>query len=222
MTTVTDPIKIILTDDHVLFRSGVALALSNYPNLSIVAQAATGLDLLNILKEQVCDVVFLDIEMPDLDGIDTLQMIKKSHPFIKVVMLSSVLDIKVINTVLSLGADSFLPKTSYPETLKIAAEEVVSKGYYMSKEASNALLNRLKNAEHTPVQHTLGNDYSEKEIWILKLLCQEKSNKEIGELVGLSPRTIEAVRDKLRAKAGVKSTAGLVMFAIKNKIIEVA
>lgn len=216
------PIRVIIADDHVLYRAGVKTSLSTKKDISVIAEADNGMHLLNLIKNIEVDVILLDIQMPIMDGIATLPEIKKISPNTKVIMLTMVDDNSMITKLMELGANSYLTKTSDIEIIYEAIKTCYEKEYYFNSLTNQALLNNLKQ-RNVPTPATLGNidaQLNEKETTILRLMCEEKSTKEIADLVDLSPRTVEAIRDRLKVKTGSKTTAGLIMYAVKNKIIE--
>lgn len=220
-TTIT-PIKVLIADDHVLYRAGVKSALSTKKDIKIIAEADNGMHLLNMLKTVQPDVILLDIQMPVMDGISALPEIKKNWPNIKVIMLTMMDDHSMITRLMELGANSYLTKTSDSEIIYEAIKTCFEEEYYFNALTNKALLTNLKQrsinamAQKFAPQEAHLND---KETLILKLMCEEKSTREIAELVELSPRTVEAIRDKLKVKTGAKSTAGLIMYAVKNHLL---
>jgi DNA-binding NarL/FixJ family response regulator len=214
-------IKVAIADDHALFRTGVKTSLSSRKDIQMVAEAENGMQLLNLLKHIKPDVVLLDIQMPIMDGLSTLPEIKKLYPEVKVIMLSMHNDHSMITRMMEIGANSYLTKESDSETIYQAIKTCYEQEFFFNDLTNKALLNGLrmkKPAEMvTPEVHL-----TDKEVTILKLMCEEKSTKEIADMVDLSPRTVEAIRDKLKTKTGVKSMAGLVMYAVKAGIVEQA
>ena len=216
-----DVIRVIIADDHVLYRAGVKTALSSKKNIKIIAEADNGSHLLNLLKGIQPDVILLDIQMPIMDGIATLPEIKKLYPGIKIIMLTMMDDQSMITKLMELGANSYLTKTSDSEIIYEAIKTCHEQEFYFNSLTNKALLNNLR--QKTPSSIKLQQEDAtlcDKEITVLRLMCEEKSTREIAEAVELSPRTIEAIRDKLKTKTGAKSTAGLIMFAVKNKLLE--
>jgi DNA-binding NarL/FixJ family response regulator len=221
MKNLDSVIKVAIADDHALFRTGVKTSLSSRKDIQMVAEAENGMQLLNLLKHIKPDVILLDIHMPIMDGYTTLPEIKKLYPEMKVIMLSMNNDPSIITKMMEVGANSYLTKESDPETIYDAIRTCYEQEYFFNDLTNKAMLSGLrtkKPMEMTPAEVHL----TDKEITILKLMCEEKSTKEIAELVDLSPRTVEAIRDKLKTKTGVKSMAGLVMYAVKAGIVEQA
>jgi DNA-binding NarL/FixJ family response regulator len=218
-----DMINVIIVDDHVLYRAGVKTALSSKKDIKIIAEADNGAHLLNMLKGGVQpDVILLDIQMPIMDGITALPEIKKLYPGIKVIMLTLLDDQSVITKLMELGANSYLVKTSDAEVIYEAIKTCHQQEFYFNSLTNKALLNSLRHKNAASPFKTGNEDavLTDKEINILRLMCEEKSTREIAEAVDLSPRTIEAIRDKLKVKTGTKSTAGLIMFAVKNNLLD--
>ena len=218
----TDPIKIIITDDHVLYRAGVKTALSSKKDVKVIGEADNGMHLLNMLKMIQPDVILLDIQMPVMDGIGALPEIKKNWPNIKVIMLTMMDDHSMITKLMELGANSYLSKTSDSEVIYEAIKTCYEQEYFFNSLTNKALLTNLKTKNNLAAQRMAQPEatLNDKEILILKLMCEEKSTREIAEIVDLSPRTVEAIRDKLKVKTGAKSTAGLILYAVKNNILE--
>ncbi len=220
--TSVEPIKVLIADDHVLYRAGVKTALSTKKDIKIIAEADNGMHLLNMLKMIQPDVILLDIQMPVMDGIGALPEIKKNWPHIKVIMLTMMDDHSMITKLMELGANSYLSKTSDSEIIYEAIKTCFEQEYYFNSLTNKALLTNLKQRNNAMPQKFAQQEaqLNDKEMLILKLMCEEKSTKEIADFVELSPRTVEAIRDKLKVKTGAKSTAGLIMYAVKNNILD--
>jgi len=216
-----EPIKILIADDHVLYRAGVKTALSSKSDVKVIAEADNGMHLLNMLKMVQPDVILLDIQMPVMDGITALPEIKKNWPNIKVVMLTMLEDHSMITKLMELGANSYLSKTSDIEVIYEAIKTCFEQDYFFNALTNKALLTNLKQRNHLSPQKMVQQEanLNDKEMLILKLMCGEKTTKEIADMVDLSPRTVEAIRDKLKVKTGAKSTAGLIMYAVKHNIL---
>ncbi len=215
-----DAIKVAIADDHILFRTGVKTALSMKKDIKMVAEADNGMQLLTLLKHVQPDVILLDIQMPIMDGITTLPEIKKLYPEVKVVMLTMHNDHSMISKLMELGANAYLTKNSDSEVIYEAVKTVHQQEYYFNTLTNKALIDGLRHKRQAENALPSDTKLTDKEVIILKLMCEEKSTKEIADIVDLSPRTVEAIRDKLKTKTGAKSMAGLVMFAVKSGIID--
>lgn len=217
----TTTIKVAIADDHALFRAGVKTALSSRKDIQMIAEAENGMQLLNLLKHIKPDVILLDIQMPIMDGLTTLPEVKKLYPDVRVIMLSMHNDHSVITRMMEIGANSYLTKDSDSEMIYQAIRTCFEQEFYFNDLTNKALLNGLRMKR--PVEQEVPDvALSEKETTILKLMCEERSTREIAVAVDLSPRTVEAIRDKLKTKTGAKSLAGLIMYAVKAGIVEQA
>lgn len=210
-------IRVIIADDHALFRKGVKTALSVKKDVEVVGEAENGLHLLDLLKQKKADVILLDIQMPLMDGINTLHELHKSYGHLKVIVLSMYNDHTLIAKLMEKGANSYLTKNSDPDTIYQAIKTCYEQEYFFNDLTNKALLSGLRTKNSEPPKHE-DNHLSEKEIRVLKLMCEEKTTKQIADIVEISPRTVEAIRDKLKLKTGAKSMAGLVIYAVKHGI----
>ncbi len=219
--TIAKTINIIIADDHVLYRAGVKTALASKKDIKVVAEADNGSHLMILLKAMQPDVILLDIQMPVMDGIATLAEVKRLYPDIKIIMLTMMDDHSMITKLMELGANSYLTKTSDSEIIYEAIKTCYEQEYYFNSLTNKALLNNLRQRNHALPEKLMTEDarLNDKEITVLKLMCEEKSTREIAQAVELSPRTVEAIRDKLKTKTGSKSTAGLIMYAMKHKLL---
>jgi DNA-binding NarL/FixJ family response regulator len=214
-----NPIKVAIADDHALFRAGVKTALSSKKDVELIAEADNGMQLLNLLKHIEPDVILLDIQMPIMDGIATLPEIRKINPYVKVIILSMHNDHSMISKLMEIGANSYLTKNSDSETIYQAIKTCYEQEFFFNELTNKALLTGLRTRKLEP-DGMMDAQLTDKEIKILKLMCEEKTTKEIADIVDISPRTVEAIRDKLKTKTGAKSMAGLVMYAVKKGFVQ--
>jgi DNA-binding NarL/FixJ family response regulator len=211
-----ETLKILIVDDHALFRSGLKNLLSGYYVGSEIREATDGLDFFVILQSFVPDLVFMDIDMPLMDGISATKRASIEFPDIRIVALSMYGDDIYYYKMIDAGAKGFLLKNSdMPEVIE-AIETVMSGDHYFSKEL---LLNIVKNLRKSKDGNWKAIDLSEREMEILELICKGFSNQEIGEKLFLSKRTIDKHRANILEKTASKNTAQLVMNAIKNQWI---
>jgi len=212
-------ITVALADDHWLFRSGVKNSLSSRQDIKVIGEAENGLQLLELLKKIQPDVILLDITMPIMDGLATLAEIKRLYPNIKVIILSMHNDHSMINRMMEIGANSYLSKEADSETIFQAIKICYEQGFCFNDLTNKALLGELRTKSIPNASTPQEIELTEKQITILKLMCDEKNIKEIAEIVDLSPRTVEAILEKLKTKTGIKSMTGLMMYAIKAGIV---
>jgi len=213
-------IKVLITDDHTLFRAGVKATLSLYPDIEFIGEAENGMQLLNLVKFLQPDVILLDIQMPIMDGIATLPEVKKILPNVKIIMLTMNDDVSMISRLMEIGANSYLTKNSDSSTIYEAIKTVHTNEFFFNEYTNKAMLNGLRSRRIQETTATGEAGLSEKEVHVLKLMCDEKSTKEIADIVDISPRTVEAIRDRLKLKTGAKSTAGLILYAVKHNIVD--
>jgi DNA-binding NarL/FixJ family response regulator len=216
-TDYDNPIQVAIADDHTLFRAGVRTALAMKKDVELIAEADNGMQLLNLLKHTTPDVILLDIQMPIMDGIATLPEIHRLYPHIKIIMLSMHNDHSMISKLMEIGANSYLTKNSDSETIYEAIKTCYEQEFFFNELTNKALLTGLRTRRTEPNTSEEIN-LNDKEVKILRLMCEEKTTKEIADIVEISPRTVEAIRDKLKTKTGAKSMAGLVLYAIKTGI----
>ena len=214
-------IKVALADDHVLLRRGLASLIDSFDEYSVIFEADNGLEFQKkISKEYLPDLVLLDINMPKMDGFTTAQWLKNTFPLIKVMALSMYDNENSIIRMFKAGAKGYILKDCEPHELKAALDSIMQKGYFYSELVTGKLIHTINKMEEdgeikNPAQ------LNEKELQFLKLACTEMTYKEIADQMYLSPRTIDGYRDVLFEKLNLKTRVGLVMYAIKNGIVQV-
>lgn len=212
---------IVLTDDHVLLRNGLAALVKSLGH-NVLFEADNGKDLISKLdKKNLPEVVLMDINMPEMDGYNTAQWLKENHAEIKVLALSMYDNENSIIRMLKSGAKGYILKDCEPVELKAAIDAVVSKGYYYSDLVSGKLINAINKIEDSGSDVNTLSNLNERETDFLKYACTELTYKEIADKMFVSPRTIDGYRDALFEKLHVKTRVGLVMYAIKNGIVNV-
>ncbi|OEJ99923.1 response regulator transcription factor [Roseivirga misakiensis] len=214
-------IQVTIADDHKLFREGIRFLLDQMDGISMLQEFGDGMSLLNNLAEKVPDILLLDLDMPEMDGIQTLKVIREGYPSIGIVILTMHSDPKMVSYLMELGANSYLMKDTSPKELEKAIRQVYSEGFYFNKMVSEAMLHGLKN--QNPKRPVLKNSatLTSRELEVLELICQEFTAKEMAEKLFISHRTVEGHRKSLIEKFCVKNTAGLIVKAIKEGVIKV-
>ena len=212
-------IQLGLVDDHNLFREGIKSLLDKISNVTLVLEAVNGKDMFTKLKNDVPDVILLDLEMEEMNGVDATLKLQEEYPEIKVLILTMHKEERMISYLMEIGANGYLLKDTTREELEEAIKTVVKNGFYFNEFVSQALLKGLKNKSGRPL--TIGKDYhlTARELEVLELIAEECTTAEIAEKLFLSTRTIEGHRKNLISKLGVKNIAGLVIKAIKEKLI---
>lgn len=205
-------IKVLLVDDHQIIVDGLKSLLQNSDEIIVVAEANNGSEALRILDILEIDVVLMDIDMPVLNGIDTLKEISKQSFGVKVIILSMHNEAGMIKSLMALGAHGYLLKSCTQDELIGAIRKVASGQSYFSTEVTLSLLN--------PAQSSQPNELlTERETEIIKLIAEGFSNKEIGLKLFISHRTVDTHRTNLMKKLDVSNIAGLISYAIKNGVV---
>ncbi|HEY4323176.1 MAG TPA: response regulator transcription factor [Mucilaginibacter sp.] len=214
-------INLAIVDDHKIFRNGLKATLEECADFELVLEASNGKQLIGLLTEVTPDVILMDIKMPEMDGIQTTAAVKQLYPQIKVLALSMFNEDKYIIDMMKAGASGYLLKNAEPEEIIEAISTVYEKDYYFNENLSVTLIKQLNvnTKQVNPGQHLA--DFNDREIEVLKLVCQECSNQEIADKMFLSVRTVEGYRARLFEKTKSKNLVGLVIFAIKAGIINV-
>jgi DNA-binding NarL/FixJ family response regulator len=211
------PIDIIIVDDHLLFSQALNGLISNYKEFNILTVLSDGSELVgyvsNVNNIQP-EIVLMDIQMPIMNGIEATDWLKEHKPTIKVLALSMECDETTILKMLRAGAKGYLLKDIHPTVLHHALLEVHQNGFYYTENVTNTLLNSIDKKPTIP-----NFKLKEKELQFLKLCCTELTYKKIAEEMFLSPKTIENYREALFEKLEVKTRIGLVLYAIKEKIV---
>lgn len=213
-------IRVGIADDHKIFRKGIILSLRQYTNISFVLEAENGEDLLNQLKDNQPDLVLLDLRMPGKDGIETTKEVSKLYPHIKILIITMFEDERFVSHLMENGANGYLLKNAEPAEIKKAIMEAYVRGYYLNNFVNRILLkkstSRIKNAPSVNTEIMM----SDREKEVVGLICREYTAAEIAEKLSISPRTVESIKDRLMERFGLKNTAGLVFFAVKNELID--
>ena len=214
-------LKIVITDDHALFRKGLKALLADFRFIDEILEAANGVDLLNLLEkeEKKPDIVLLDIKMPKMDGIEATDKIKALYPDIKILVLSMHDDEHLISHLIEKGVNGYLFKNSDPEDVEQAIIKVIDKEFYFDENISQLVYRAFVGKNKKPPY--ADSTFSNREIEILEMICREHTNAEIAEKLFISQRTVEGHRKNMLSKTGAKNTAGLIIYAIKNEIVQI-
>lgn len=215
-------IKLAIVDDQVLFRKGLKLLISSFEEVELIIQASNGQELLDAIEKEQPDVILMDLKMPVMDGLEATEKVKATYPQIKVILLTTYDEERLINHMMKVGANGYLLKNEEPEILKEAILTVVEKEFYFNDYVSKALLSGMqkKPKEIRPWEGANNISLTKREMEVLQLICKEHTSAEIASALYISPRTVENHRKSLLEKTGAKNTAGLVIFAIQNQLID--
>ncbi|MDR1860157.1 MAG: response regulator transcription factor [Bacteroidales bacterium] len=210
--------KIVLVDDHTLFRNGLKILLNSLESCMVVGEAANGQEFLDLLCTTVPDIVLLDIDMPVMDGIQAAKLALQTHPDLKIITLSMFGEEDYYYKMVDAGVKGFLLKNSDMADVKAALTAVSEGGNFFSSELLHNLVSNLR-TRHKPDERQA--ILSSREIEILLLVCQGLSNQEIADKLYISKRTVDKHRSNILEKSECKNTAQLVMYGIRNKLVEI-
>ena len=213
-------IKVSIADDHKIFRDGIKMALRDREYLKILWEAEDGKDLMHKLKIKQPDVLLMDIRMPEMDGVNAIGLIRKEFDNIKIIVLTMYDDQEMITKMMEMGANAYLTKTTDPEEIYKAILTCMNDDFYFNDLVNKAVLLKLQHKKTVKQFYPNPIKFSEKELKILKCIAEDKTTEEISKEVFLSPRTIETIRQSMKQKIGVKTIAGLVMYAMRNRLLE--
>lgn len=209
------PISVIIADDHEIFRDGLKLMLSKAENITVVAEAGDGRELLALTGKHKPDVIITDIKMPVMDGVEATKYIMEHHPAIGIIALSMFDEEQLILEMLEAGALGYLLKNSDKTELVRAIHSVYRHEPYYCQQTSCKMARMIAHSRHQSRIREKEAEFSDREKEIINLICQEYTNKQIGEKLFLSARTVEGYRTRIMEKMNAKNTVGIVISAMK-------
>lgn len=208
-----------VADDHSLLRNALARLINSFENYSVIFEADNGKDVKEKLSKHIIpDIILLDVNMPESDGYETAKWIYKNFPQVKILALSMFSDEGTIIRMLRLGAKGYIMKNAEPEELKVALDSVLKKDFYLSEYISGKIISGLHKDIDMPEDPIVLN---EKDREFLRWVCTELTYKDIAAKMFVSPRTVDDYRNSLFEKLKVKTRIGLVLYAIRNGLVEV-
>lgn len=215
-----DLVKVAIADDHQIFRKGVILSMRHYTNIKFVLEAENGERLIQGLEEAQPEVILMDLRMPIKDGIETTKYVNKHFPDIRIIILTMYEDERFVGHLMESGANGYLLKSTEPSEIKKAIGDVMRTGFYLNNFVNKILIK--KNYAKQKFNPNLNNEVviSDREKEVLTLVCMEFTANEIAQKMEISPRTVEAIKDRLMERFGVKNSVGLVFYAMKNSLID--
>lgn len=212
-----EKIRIIICDDHQLFRNGLKILLNAFPEFEVIGEASNGEEFLKIIKNIKADVALMDINMPEMDGIEATRKGLKINPDLNIIALSMYGEEEYYYKMVDAGAKGFLVKDSDISEVREAVMSIMKGGSYFSQELLYHVIQKIKHRELESKSANL----SKREKEILFKICEGFSNQEIAESLFISKRTVDKHRANLLGKTNSKNTASLILFAIRNKLIEI-
>ncbi|CAI8735069.1 response regulator [Chryseobacterium sp. MYb7] len=215
-------IKLALIDDEQLILEGVKMLLSNEKNISVCLTADNGPDFIEDLgklsKDEFPDMALVDVQMKPMNGFELVEILKEKFPDLKIIILSSHYKTSILGYMVKLGVSAFLPKNSNKQTFIDAITMVDKNGVFFTAEDHQMLFTYMNSTAKKNSLFETEDELSEREKDVVKLICQEFTNNEIGEKLFISPRTVESHRQRILEKIGAKNTVGIVIYAIVNNI----
>jgi DNA-binding NarL/FixJ family response regulator len=205
------PYRIVLADDHSLLREAIKKSIAEIPDLRVVGEAGDGLELLELLKRSVPDLIILDISMPRFNGILAAAEIKKRYPTVKILILTMIKIRELLHRALKIGVNGYLLKENVFSDLIAAIRTIQKGGTYLSSLISDQIAEIMadKNKPETPL--------TKREFSVLQLLSEGKSSREIAELLFISIHTVNSHRSNIMRKLNLRKTADLVKYAIQKE-----
>ena len=211
-------IKIAITDDHEMIRNGIDALLENHPEVSIIGKYANAETTISALKNTHPDVLLLDINLPDIDGISLCKILLKSHPELKVIALSNFDETSFVKRMLHNGASGYLLKNTNTQELVEAIKAVLKGEQYLQKDIQKKLLNR---SIGQPKKETLNIKLTRREKEVLQCIYEELTTQEIAQKLFISPKTVETHRMNLMSKFGAKNSVGIIKAALEKDLINI-
>lgn len=214
-------IKIGIADDHRLFREGISTIIRSFEGVDVVAEAQNGKILLELLAQSSCpvDIVLLDLNMPEMDGVQTMIQLKTLYPEMRIIVLSLHQEAPLLYKLFEMGINGYLHKDCEIEELRKAIDCVYHNSVYLNPLLSSALLTMVK-YHHEGASHASLIALTQREKEVLQLVCNECSTQEIADKLGVSIRTVEGHRTNLLQKTGSKNIVSLIIYAIKHKLVD--
>ena len=213
-------LRIVIFEDNDNLRESLVFLLKNTGDYEVAGDYDHCKDAANIARVYQPDVILMDLRMPMKDGIETTKVVAKQYPGIHIIALTMYEDERFVSHMMEIGANGYLLKSADPAEIKKAIMEVMSKGYYLNNFVNRILLKKSHSRQKTAPTLTSEITISDRERDVIKYICMEFTAQEIAQKLEVSPRTVEAIKDRLMERFGAKNTAGLVFFAVKNNLID--
>jgi len=218
---VNSDIRIVTADDHEIYRDGLQLLSSTLKGIRLIGMAENGQELITLVKDLKPDVVLTDIKMPVMDGIEATRYIVSHFPEIGVIGLTMFEEEQQIIDMLEAGAMGYLVKNASKEEVQEAIMRVYSHQHYYCSQTTTKITRMIAKSRFNPYKPTARVTFSGKELEVIKLICNGLTNKEIAQEINLSYRTVEGYRIRIQEKMNVHNTASIIIYAIKNQLVDI-
>lgn len=214
-----NPIRIVIADDHEIFRQGFLTLIRKEKNLMFLGEARNGEELIDLVAETNPDIAFVDIAMPKMDGIAATRILSEKKSLTKVIALSMFNDDNLLIDMLEAGASGYLLKNTTLKEIVVAIDSVMKDENYFCDDTSAKLIRLIAGRKNKLRNTSKEISFSGREKDVLNLMCKQLTIKEIAEELGLSPRTVQTYREALQEKTGSRNSIGIVLYAIQHGIV---
>jgi DNA-binding NarL/FixJ family response regulator len=215
------PIKIVVADDHDIFREGFRLLLKDQSEVELAGEAENGRRLIELVDATIPDVVITDIKMPLIDGVEACRVIRQSHPHIHVIALTNFNEYSLIVDMLEAGAKGYLLKNTNRNDLIQAVKAVHAGNTYYCAAASDKLTQIIAESRLNPYRSRPKPEFTDRELELMRLICQQYTSKEIATIMHVSVRTIEGWRERIQEKTGLRNAVGIALYAVKKGFVKI-
>jgi len=213
-------IKIFIVDDHEIFRNGLKLLLNNIENVEVVGEASNGQMFLDTFRQSKADIIFMDISMPVMDGIQATKNALEINPQLKIIALTTFGETEYFNEMIYSGVVGFMLKNAESEDFKVAIEKVSRGANYFSEEMITKITKQVVQEKERKIEQQNLPNLTKREYEVLELICKGYSNEKIGECLNISSRTVERHKTNLISKTETHNTLNLVIYAFRHGIIK--
>lgn len=216
-------IHLAIADDEALFRKGIISLLQDEQDMAVILEASDGEELLRKLQltEKMPDALLLDLNMPNLNGVDAAKIVRQTYPDLKIVVLSTHFSPAFVLNMIEIGAAAYLPKNTDPAEMRQTILDVLTKGFSYSQKVLEIIHQNMREKTKPKLRLPFGVELTSREMEILQLICEEYTTGEIAEKLFISPRTVDGHRNNLLEKLGCKNVAGLVVYAMQHELVRV-
>ncbi|MBE0652957.1 MAG: response regulator transcription factor [Bacteroidales bacterium] len=221
MNTSDKKISLMIVDDHKIFRDGLKLLLSHFPFVGDVYEASNGVEFLDLMKSVYPDIVLMDINMPVMGGIEATRLALEKYSELKIIVLTTFHNEDYVEQMMLAGVEGYMLKRSSPEEFETALTRVYEGGNYFSDEIVRTVALNLNKIREESSRKASLSEFTEREQEVLELICKGLNNEQIGELIHISPKTIEKHKTNLFQKTDTNNTVNLIIHAFRNGLVKI-